>query len=82
METFFGLERVKVVDFDASPAGCKLNVIWNPPHRDPKNDESPKCSVVEETVHLILYLMFKGVRTICFVKVFVVDLNEIDTQRM
>ena len=68
MESFFNLEYVRVVDVDASPTSKKLQVIWNPPYKDPVNRYNGRRSALEETIRLIMFLVFKGVRTICFAK--------------
>ncbi len=56
------------MDSNTSPSGKKLSVIWNPPLRNLKRYQEGRVSSVQEAIHLITFLMRKGVRTICFTK--------------
>lgn len=67
MEAFFNIENVKVVDFNTAPCGARYHFAWNPPLRDINNANRGYRTTIEETVNLIAYMMFKNIRTICFV---------------
>ena len=69
MKTFFNLPAVKVVPNDGSPCGMKHYVMWNPPYKDPAHPNQGRCSFLEESVKVLMGLICKGVRVICFAKV-------------
>ncbi|RKO83284.1 P-loop containing nucleoside triphosphate hydrolase protein [Blyttiomyces helicus] len=71
MQTFFGLDEtaVHVVADDGAPCGEKHHVVWNPPLKDARRGDLGRISTVVETVRLVVYLMGRGVRVICFAKV-------------
>ncbi|KAJ3055492.1 hypothetical protein HK097_010351 [Rhizophlyctis rosea] len=69
MKTFFNLPAVKVVSNDGSPCGMKHYVMWNPPYKDPAHPNQGRCSFLEESVKVLVGLICKGVRVICFAKV-------------
>ena len=40
MKTIFGVDKVRLVDFDGSPSGRKEFVCWNTPYKDPNDPSS------------------------------------------
>ena len=64
MKTIFGVDKVRLTDFDGSPSGRKEFVCWNTPYKDPNDPSSGRGDTFAETARL-----FCGVRTICFVRV-------------
>ena len=63
MQDFLGIQNVKVMDFNSSPCGKKLHIMWNMP---PAQDNVFNYPELEQAVALITYMMVKNVRTICF----------------
>lgn len=69
MKTIFGVEKVRLTDFDGSPSGRKEFVCWNTPFKDPGDPSSGRGDTFAETARLFCQLILRGVRTICFVRV-------------
>ena len=69
MKTIFGIEKVKVIDFDGSPSGRKEFLCWNTPYKDPKDPSSGRGDVVAEAARLFVQLILRGVRAIAFCRV-------------
>ena len=69
MKTIFGVERVRLTDFDGSPSGRKEFVCWNTPFKDPGDSTSGRGNTFAETARLFCQLILRGVRVICFVRV-------------
>lgn len=69
MKTIFGVDRVKLTDFDGSPSGRKEFICWNTPYKDPGDPSSGRGDTFAETARLICQLILQGVRTIAFCRV-------------
>lgn len=69
MKTIFGIDRVRLTDFDGSPSGRKEFVCWNTPFKDPNDPSSGRGDTFAETARLFCQLILRGVRTICFVRI-------------
>ncbi|GAB7364836.1 hypothetical protein MBLNU230_g5629t1 [Neophaeotheca triangularis] len=69
MRTIFGLEDVKLVDFDGSPSGRKEFLCWNTPFKDPGDPSSGRGDTFAETARLFCQLILRGVRVIAFCRV-------------
>jgi DEAD/DEAH box helicase domain-containing protein len=69
MKTIFGVDRVKLTDFDGSPSGRKEFICWNTPFKDPGDSSSGRGDAFAETARLICQLILRGVRTIAFCRV-------------
>ena len=66
MRTIFGLDDVKLVDFDGSPSGRKEFLCWNTPFKDPADPTSGRGDTFAETARLLCQLILRGVRVIAF----------------
>ncbi|KAJ5501175.1 Helicase C-terminal [Penicillium expansum] len=69
MKSVFGVQDVKLVDFDGSPSGRKEFVCWNTPFKDPKDPSSGRADTVTETARLFCQLILRGVRVIAFCRI-------------
>ncbi|RVX67643.1 hypothetical protein B0A52_08172 [Exophiala mesophila] len=69
MKTIFGVDKVKLTDFDGSPSGRKEFLCWNTPYKDPGDPSSGRGDTFAETARLICQLILRGVRTIAFCRV-------------
>ncbi|ETI20883.1 hypothetical protein G647_07226 [Cladophialophora carrionii CBS 160.54] len=69
MKTIFGVDKVKLTDFDGSPSGRKEFLCWNTPFKDPGDHSSGRGDAFAETARLICQLILRGVRTIAFCRV-------------
>ncbi|KAL6251867.1 ATP-dependent 3'-5' DNA helicase [Rhinocladiella similis] len=69
MKTIFGVDRVKLTDFDGSPSGRKEFLCWNTPYKDPGDPSSGRGDAFAETARLICQLILRGVRTIAFCRI-------------
>lgn len=69
MEAVFGVDDVKLVDFDGSPSGRKEFLCWNTPTKDPEDPTSGRGDPVAETARLFCQLIARGVRVIAFCRV-------------
>jgi len=69
MKAVFGLNDVELVCQDGSPMGRKEFLCWNCPLLDPSIKESRRVSPISETSRLLVFLIKRKVRTICFCKV-------------
>lgn len=69
MKAIFGVEDVKLIDFDGSPSGRKEFLCWNTPTKDPEDPTSGRGDVVAETARLFCQLIARGVRVIAFCRV-------------
>ncbi|CAG9938492.1 unnamed protein product [Clonostachys rosea f. rosea IK726] len=67
--TIFGIQDVRLIDFDGSPSGRKEFVCWNTPYRDPGDPASGRGSAKFECARLFCALMLRGVRIIAFCRV-------------
>ncbi|OQO02582.1 hypothetical protein B0A48_12110 [Cryoendolithus antarcticus] len=69
MKTIFGIEDVKLVDFDGSPSGRKEFLCWNTPFKDPADPSSGRGDTFAETARLFCQLILRGVRVIAFCRI-------------
>lgn len=69
MKTIFGVDKVKLTDFDGSPSGRKEFVCWNTPYKDPGDPSSGRGDTFAETARLFCQLILRGVRVIGFCRV-------------
>ncbi|KAJ9638678.1 ATP-dependent 3'-5' DNA helicase [Knufia peltigerae] len=69
MKTIFGVDKVKLTDFDGSPSGRKEFVCWNTPYKDPGDPSSGRGDTFAETARLVCQLILRGVRTIAFCRI-------------
>ncbi|OAP57284.1 hypothetical protein AYL99_08022 [Fonsecaea erecta] len=69
MKTIFGVDKVRLTDFDGSPSGRKEFICWNTPYKDPGDPSSGRGDAFAETARLICNLILRGVRTIAFCRV-------------
>ncbi|KAK2027668.1 DEAD/DEAH box helicase [Colletotrichum zoysiae] len=68
-ETIFGINNVRLVDFDGSPSGRKEFLCWNTPYKDPGDPASGRGDALFECARLFCQLMLRGVRIIAFTRV-------------
>lgn len=68
-KTIFGVNDVKLVDFDGSPSGRKEFLCWNTPYRDPCDPTSGRGSSRSECARIFCQLILRGVRVIAFCRV-------------
>ncbi|KAL1592304.1 ATP-dependent 3'-5' DNA helicase [Paraconiothyrium brasiliense] len=69
MKTIFGIENVRLTDFDGSPSGRKEFLCWNTPFRDPGDPTSGRGNTVAESAKLFCQLILRGVRVIAFCRI-------------
>ena len=69
MRTIFGVENIKLTDFDGSPSGRKEFLCWNTPFKDPKDPSSGRGDTMAETARLFCQLILRGVRVIAFCRI-------------
>lgn len=69
MRAIFGIDDVKLIDFDGSPSGRKEFVCWNTPFKDPGDPSSGRGDSISETARLFCQLVLKGVRVIAFCRI-------------
>ena len=69
MRTIFGVDKVKLTDFDGSPSGRKEFVCWNTPFKDPGDPTSGRGDTFYETARLLAELILRGVRVIAFCRI-------------
>jgi DEAD/DEAH box helicase domain-containing protein len=69
MKTIFGIEDVKLIDFDGSPSGRKEFLCWNTPFKDPKDPSSGRGDTFAESARLFCQLILRGVRVIAFCRI-------------
>ncbi|KAF2455098.1 hypothetical protein BDY21DRAFT_387218 [Lineolata rhizophorae] len=69
MKTIFGVEDVKLTDFDGSPSGRKEFVCWNTPFKDPEDPTSGRGDSMSESAKLFCQLILRGVRVIAFCRI-------------
>lgn len=68
-KTIFGIEDVKLTDFDGSPSGRKEFLCWNTPFKDPGDPASGRGDTVAEAARLFCQLVLRGVRVIAFCRI-------------
>lgn len=69
MKAIFGIDDVKLIDFDGSPSGRKEFVCWNTPFKDPSDPSSGRGNSVVEAARLFCQLILKGARVIAFCRI-------------
>ena len=69
MRTIFGVENIKLTDFDGSPSGRKEFLCWNTPYKDPGDPSSGRGDTMAETAKLFCQLILRGIRVIAFCRV-------------
>jgi len=69
MKTIFGVDEVKLTDFDGSPSGRKEFVCWNTPFKDPGDPTSGRGDTMAEAAKLFCQLILRGVRVIAFCRI-------------
>lgn len=69
MKTIFGVDEVKLTDFDGSPSGRKEFLCWNTPFKDPGDPTSGRGDAMAEAAKLFCQLILRGVRVIAFCRV-------------
>jgi DEAD/DEAH box helicase domain-containing protein len=69
MKTIFGVENVKLTDFDGSPSGRKEFLCWNTPFKDPGDPTSGRGDTMAEAARLFCQLILRGVRVIAFCRI-------------
>ena len=69
MRTIFGVDKIKLTEFDGSPSGRKEFLCWNTPFKDPKDPSSGRGDTMAETARLFCQLILRGVRVIAFCRV-------------
>ncbi|EGO59189.1 hypothetical protein NEUTE1DRAFT_145256 [Neurospora tetrasperma FGSC 2508] len=67
--TIFGVEDVKLIDFNGSPSGRKEFLCWNTPYKDPGDPSSGRGNAKFECSRLFCELILRGVRVIAFCRV-------------
>lgn len=67
--TIFGVDDVRLTDFDGSPAGRKEFICWNTPFKDPHDPSSGRGDSIAETARLFCQLILRGVRVIVFCRI-------------
>lgn len=68
-KTIFGIEDVKMTDFDGSPSGRKEFLCWNTPFKDPGDPASGRGDTMGEAARLFCQLILRGVRVIAFCRI-------------
>jgi len=68
-KTIFGIENVRMTDFDGSPSGRKEFLCWNTPFKDPGDPASGRGDSMAESARLFCQLILRGVRVIAFCRI-------------
>jgi DEAD/DEAH box helicase domain-containing protein len=68
-KTIFGIENVRLTDFDGSPSGRKEFLCWNTPYKDPGDPASGRGDTMAEAARLFCQLILRGVRVIAFCRI-------------
>ena len=69
MRIIFGIDQIRLTDFDGSPSGRKEFLCWNTPFKDPKDPSSGRGDILAESARLFCQLVLRGVRVIAFCRV-------------
>lgn len=69
MRTIFGIEKIRLTDFDGSPSGRKEFLCWNTPFKDPRDPSSGRGNTIAESAKLFCHLILRGIRVIAFCRV-------------
>ncbi|KAH7327893.1 putative DEAD/DEAH box helicase [Stachybotrys elegans] len=67
--TIFGIDKVRLIDYDGSPSGRKEFLCWNTPFKDPGDPASGRGNAKFECARLFCALLLRGVRIIAFCRV-------------
>jgi DEAD/DEAH box helicase domain-containing protein len=68
-KTIFGIENVRMTDFDGSPSGRKEFLCWNTPFKDSGDPASGRGDTMAESARLFCQLILRGVRVIAFCRI-------------
>ena len=68
-KTIFGIDDVRMTDFDGSPSGRKEFLCWNTPYKDPGDPASGRGDIMAEAARLFCQLILRGVRVIAFCRI-------------
>lgn len=68
-KTIFGVEDVRLTDFDGSPSGRKEFLCWNTPFKDPGDPGSGRGNAMTEAAKMFCQLILRGVRVIAFCRI-------------
>ncbi|KAL6860531.1 ATP-dependent 3'-5' DNA helicase [Amphichorda felina] len=68
-KTIFGIDNVRLIDYDGSPSGRKEFLCWNTPYKDPGDPASGRGNTKLECARLFCDLILRGVRIIAFCRV-------------
>lgn len=68
-KTIFGIDSVRLTDFDGSPSGRKEFLCWNTPFKDPGDPSSGRGNAMAEAARLFCQLILRGVRVIAFCRI-------------
>ncbi|SZF03535.1 unnamed protein product [Blumeria hordei] len=68
-KAIFGIEDIKLVDFDGSPSGRKEFLCWNTPFKDPNDAASGRGDINVEAAKLFSQLILRGARVIAFCRI-------------
>ena len=68
-KTIFGIENVRMTDFDGSPSGRKEFLCWNTPFKDPGDPTSGRGDTMAESARVFCQLILRGVRVIAFCRI-------------
>lgn len=69
MKAIFGVDKIRLTDFDGSPSGRKEFLCWNTPFKDPSDPSSGRGDAVAESAILLCQLVLRGLRVIAFCRV-------------
>ncbi len=69
MKTIFGVDDVRLTNFDGSPSGRKEFICWNTPFKDPGDPTSGRGDAMAESAKLFCQLILRGVRVIAFCRI-------------
>ncbi|EHL02980.1 putative ATP-dependent helicase HRQ1 [Glarea lozoyensis 74030] len=59
-KTIFGIDDVRMTDFDGSPSGRKEFLCWNTPFKDPGDPSSGRGDTMYEAARLFCQLILRG----------------------
>lgn len=69
MKTIFGVDNIKLTEFDGSPSGRKEFLCWNTPFKDPQDPSSGRGDAMAESARLFCQLILRGIRVIAFCRI-------------
>ncbi|KAL3466388.1 hypothetical protein BJX64DRAFT_274641 [Aspergillus heterothallicus] len=78
MKAIFGVDDVRLIDFDGSPCGRKEFLCWNTPFKDPADPTSGRGDSVAETARLFCQLILRGARVIAFCRILRNECNRLE----